>query len=415
MEGVNGLRFLYEKQTRKFYLFLIGFCVLQICFLGICGVLQARNVREILVERELAAASYLLEQRVPPAVVASAWNHTGATEAGEKLLQTIGHTERTQSYLFLLLEQTSVPFFLFLFSAGVIFAGILLTGTAFFLRRRERMYEEAEKVITCYGENRFEKHLPTGKTGTIYQLFGSIEQLAQSLQTKSETEQKANEFLKDMISNISHQLKTPLAACSMYMEIIQEEPEKEEVARDFSRKSIQSLERMEQLIQSMLNMARLDTGNIVFEKRQCRIAETVEQSLCDLLERAGREGKIIRTEGMEQAVWFCDWEWTKEAIGNLVKNALDHTGAGGIISISWESSQAISRLSVTDNGCGIAEEEIHHIFKRFYRSKMSGDRQGSGLGLSLAKSIVEGQGGNLSVKSCPGEGSTFCITFLTDL
>ena len=111
----------------------------------------------------------------------------------------------------------------------------------------------------------------------------------------------------------------------------------------------------------------------------------------------------------------CDPEWTKEAIGNLVKNALDHTKAGGIICISWEQTPGIFRLSVADNGCGIAEEDIHHIFKQFYRSSTSSDRQGAGLGLSLAKTILEGQGGNLSVESSPGEGSIFHMSFLTDL
>ena len=97
-----------------------------------------------------------------------------------------------------------------------------------------------------------------------------------------------------------------------------------------------------------------------------------------------------------------------------MKNALDHTEAGGLIRISWEKAPAVSRLMVEDNGCGIAEEDIHHIFKQFYRSRNSGDRQGTGLGLSLAKAIAEGQGGNLSVKSSRGQGSEFWMTFLNE-
>lgn len=414
MEGVRELRFLYDKQARRFYGFLAVICTLQICVLGICGVFGAWDIRRILIERELAASSYLLEQDISPALIVSAWNHREVTEEGRKLLETIGHTEQTQSYLFLLIEQTAVPSILLLLSVGAIFGVILLAGAGLFMRNREEMYEKAERVITQYAENRFEAHLPSGKTGAVYQLFGSIEQLAMSLQAKSEAEHKAKVFLKDMISNISHQLKTPLAALNMYMEIITEEPQNEETVRNFSRKSAKSLDRMEQLIQSLLKIARLDTGNIVFEKRECFAEEIVNQAANDLLERARQEGKTILTEGKPDDQLLCDQEWTKEAVGNLVKNALDHTDAGGVIRISWERTPAVFRLTVKDNGSGISPEDIHHIFKQFYRSRDSGDRPGTGLGLSLAKSIVEGQDGNLSVESRLGEGSVFHITFLTN-
>ncbi len=409
------MEFFKEKQTRRFWLFLAVICVLQIGVLGICGIFQTQDIRRILVERELAAASYLLEQDIPPALVASAWNHTEVTEEGVKLLETIGHTEVTPGYLLLLVEQTSIPRILILLLVGLLFAVVVLTGTWMFLRNREQMYEKAQTVIAQYAENQFEAHLPTGETGTLYQLFGSMEQFAMSLQTKNEVEHRAKIFLGDMISNISHQLKTPLAALNMYMEIITEESGDEKVVRKFSRKSMQSLERIEQLVQSLLKMARLNTGNIIFEKRQCFVSEVVEQAVSDLQERARQEGKVILIEGEQEERLLCDQEWTTQAIGNLVKNALDHTEAGGVIRISWERSPAIFRLSVEDNGYGIAQEDIHHIFKQFYRSRTSCDRQGVGLGLSLAKAIMEGQGGNLSVESSLGEGSVFRMTFLTNL
>ncbi len=415
MEGVKDLKFLYEKQTRRFCTFLAVICVLQSCILGFCGIFQAQDIRKILVKRELAAASYLLDQDVSPALVASAWNHREVTGEGRELLEAIGHTEQTQSYLYLLIEQTTIPLIAVLLSVGVIFAIVLLAGAGLFLKNREQMYEDAETVITQYAENRFEAHLPAGETGTVYQLFGTIEQLAMSLQAKSEMEHKAKIFLRDMISNISHQLKTPLAALNMYMEIITEEPQNEETVWNFSRKSVKSLERMEQLIQSLLKMARLDTGNIVFEKRECYAAEIARQAVNDLQERAKQEGKKILTKGRLEERLYCDQEWTKEAVGNLVKNALDHTESGGEVCVSWERTPAYFCLSVEDNGSGIDPEDIHHIFKRFYRSRISNDRQGTGLGLSLARSIAEGQGGSLSVESRLGEGSIFRITFLTNL
>ena len=405
------MSFLYEKRARGFYVFMAVMCAAQICFMGVSGLLQARGLRRALAERELGAASYLLEQGISPVLIASAWNHREATEEGRQLLEKIGHTERTRSWLLLLAEQTSVPIILFLAGEGMLFSVVLLFATGLFLQGRERICENAERTVAQYAEGRFDIHLPEGGTGAISHLFGQVEQLALSLRAKSEAERRTKEFLRDMISNISHQLKTPLAAMEMYMEILEEEAGNPEAVRTFSRKSMCSLERMEQLILSILKMARLDTGNIIFERRQCPVAEIVAQAVGELWERAGQEKKEILTEGMQEEIIFCDPEWTMEALGNLVKNALDHTKAGGTVRIAWKRSPAILRLTVADDGCGIAPEDIHHIFKRFYRSSSSSDRQGVGLGLSLAKSIVEGQGGTLSVESSPGEGSTFSMTF----
>lgn len=273
------------------------------------------------------------------------------------------------------------------------------------------MYEDAGTVVMSYAEEKFEQHLPEGETGAIYKLFGRVEQLALSLQAKGEAEHRAKEFLRDMISDISHQLKTPLAALNMYVEIMEDEAGQEDVVRKFTEKSERSLERMEQLIQSLLKIARLDTGNIVFERQSCLVSEVVAQAIGELLERAGREKKTILIEGERGERLYCDFEWTKEAVSNLVKNALDHTEAGGKIRVGWQRSPVMIRLTVEDDGNGILKEDIHHIFKRFYRSKNSEDRQGIGLGLPLAKMIIEGQGGNLSVESVPGEGSIFRISF----
>ena len=411
MGGVKKLKFLYEKQARYFYCFLIAVCILQAFFLGFYGILHVNSVRHVLVEKELAAVSYLLKKEIPPALVASAWNNMEVTEEGRRLLESIGHTFDGKNYLMLLAGQTSVSFFLALLAGGVVTVAILLGGSAFFLKRREQMYADAGTVVMNYAEEKFERHLPEGETGAIYKLFGRVEQLALSLQAKGEAEHRAKEFLRDMISDISHQLKTPLAALNMYVEIMEEEAGQEDVVRKFTEKSERSLERMEQLIQSLLKIARLDTGNIIFERQSCLVSEVVAQAVGELLERAGREEKTILIEGERGERLYCDLEWTKEAVSNLVKNALDHTEAGGKIRVGWQRSPVMIRLTVEDDGNGILKEDIHHIFKRFYRSKNSEDRQGIGLGLPLAKMIIEGQGGNLSVESVPGEGSIFRISF----
>ena len=407
------MEFLREKQARGFCILLAALCVWQIVFMGLSGMFQAYGLRKELVKREKAAASYLLEKEVPPSLLASAWNHMEVTAEGEAFMEKIGHTESAQSWLLLLAGQTSVPMFLFLFVEGLLFSSALLVCAVVLLKKRERLYEQAEEVVAGYADGRFGGHLPDEGTGAVYRLFGKVEQLSLSLRAKGEAERRAKDFLKDMISDISHQLKTPLAALGMYMEIMEEEIENPEMMKTFLQKSVCSLERMEQLIQALLKMARLDTGGIVFEKRHCFASEITAQATEELLQRAGREEKKIVMDGAPDEQVFCDAAWTKEAVENLVKNALDHTEAGGTIRIGWSHSPALFRLTVEDDGCGIAPEDIHHIFKRFYRSQSSRDRQGAGLGLSLAKAIVEGQGGMLSVENAPGKGSIFRASFPT--
>ena len=144
------------------------------------------------------------------------------------------------------------------------------------------------------------------------------------------------------------------------------------------------------------------------------MTELISLSITELTTRAENENKQILIDGDTEQQIICDLEWTSEAIGNIVKNALDHMTTGGEVHISWEQTPTTLCIIIADNGSGIAPEDIHHVFKRFYRSKYSLDTPGIGLGLPLAKSIIEGQGGVLSVRSTLGEGTAFTISFLTE-
>ncbi len=245
-------------------------------------------------------------------------------------------------------------------------------------------------------------------------MFSSMDELATILQARGESQQKEKDILKSTISDISHQLKTPLAALTMYQEIIAEEPENPNTVKEFSAKMGVSLKRIKQLIEAMLKITRLDAGGIMFEKQKNSVYEVVSHGINELKLRAEQENKEIILEGDRDQTVSCDLEWTGEAIGNIVENALDHTDSGGNVQIIWAQSPAMVRIQIKDNGSGILPEDIHHIFKRFYCSKKSLDTQGVGLGLPLAKAIVEGQKGVISVKSELGEGTTFTISFLTD-
>ena len=404
---------LHDKYNRQYCIFIVVLIPL-LFLIGLTVIYtQTAATKEMFLTHDNAIATSLLEEGVSKEVIATALMNTETDTAGNKFLAEIGLSNNTDienlPYVSAVKNSTLTSQFVMLF----LWTLLLFLGTMLFLYRRERLYRKSENIIKDYIDGNYTVHLPQSNEGNIYQLLASVDQLATMLQAKNDTEQKTKEFLKNTISDISHQLKTPLSALMMYQEIIENEPDNPETVKEFSFKIGTALKRIEQLIQSMLKITRIDAGSIYFEKSNYSISNILNHAINELTTRADNEKKEIVIDGDLEQMLYCDIEWTGEAVGNIVKNALDHTDAGGKITISWERTPAMIRIFITDNGHGIAEEDIHHIFKRFYRSKNTSDSQGIGLGLPLAKAIVEGQGGILSVQSERLQGTTFTLSFLT--
>ena len=248
--------------------------------------------------------------------------------------------------------------------------------------------------------------------GEMYKLFHSVNTLVSVLNAHIENEFRTKEFLKDTISDISHQLKTPLAALNIYNGILQSETENLPDLKEFTILSEQELDRIESLIQNLLKITRLDAGTIILEKNFENVSDMMHDIEQHFAYRAKQEQKELILSGDDDITLFCDREWMIEAVSNLVKNAFDHTDAGKHICVEWKQMPDMLQIVVEDNGCGIHSEDVYHIFKRFYRSRFSKDTQGIGLGLPLAKTIVELHGGNIKVDSVLGKGSAFIINIL---
>ena len=404
---------LHDKYNRWYCIFIAA--LVPLLFLIVLTVIdtQTAAAKEMFLTHDNAIATSLLEEGVSKEVIATALMNTETDTTGNKFLAGIGLSNNTDienlPYVSIVKNTTLISLFVMLF----LWTLLLFLGTMLFLYHRERLYKKSENIIKDYIDGNYTVHLPQSNEGNIYQLLASVDQLATMLQAKNDTEQKTKEFLKNTISDISHQLKTPLSALMMYQEIIENEPDNPETVKEFSFKIGTALKRIEQLIQSMLKITRIDAGSIYFEKSNYSIPNILNHAISELTTRANNEKKEIVINGDLEQMLYCDIEWTGEAIGNIVKNALDHTDVGGKITISWERTPAMIRIFITDNGHGIAQEDIHHIFKRFYRSKNTSDSQGIGLGLPLAKAVVEGQGGILSVQSERLQGTTFTLSFLT--
>ena len=405
---------LHDKHNRWYCIFVASLVPL-LFLIGLTLIYtQTAAAKEMFLTHDNAIVTSLLEEGVSKEVIVTALTNTEADTAGNKFLTEIGLSNNTDienlPYVSTVKNTMLISLSVMLF----LWTLLLFLGTLLFLYRREKLYRESENTIKDYIDGNYTVHLPQSNEGTVYQLLASVDQLATMLQAKNDTEQKTKEFLKNTISDISHQLKTPLSALQMYQEIIENEPDNPETVKEFSFKSGTALRRIEQLIQSMLKITRIDAGSIYFEKSNYSIPNILSHAISELTTRANHEKKEIVINGDWDQMLYCDIEWTGEAVGNIVKNALDHTDAGGKITISWERTPAMIRIFITDNGHGIAQEDIHHIFKRFYRSKNTSGSQGIGLGLPLAKAIVEGQGGILSVQSERLQGTTFTLSFLTE-
>ncbi len=289
--------------------------------------------------------------------------------------------------------------------------GILLLSLCYF-HKQHIIMETAVAEIDDYLIGDTDARIECDDEGEMYKLFHSVNTLVSVLNAHIENEFRTKEFLKDTISDISHQLKTPLAALNIYNGILQSETENLPEIKEFTILSEQELDRIEALVQNLLKIARLDAGTIILEKNFEDVSDMMHDIEQHFAYRAKQEQKELILSGDDGIMLFCDREWMIEAVSNLVKNAFDHTDAGKHICVEWKQMSDMLQIVVEDNGCGIHSEDVYHIFKRFYRSRFSKDTQGIGLGLPLAKTIVELHGGNIKVDSVLGKGSAFIINIL---
>ncbi len=294
----------------------------------------------------------------------------------------------------------------------LLMSAAILVICYWYFREQHKIMEHAILQITEYISGNKDVTIECNDEGELYRLFHEVNSLVAILNAHAENEKNAKKFLKNTISDISHQLKTPLAALNIYMGLIQDEAEELPTIQEFSRLSEQELDRIEGLVQNLLKITKLDAGMIVLEKSLENVSEMAESVKKHFLFRASQEGKEICLSGSGETAFLCDRSWMMEAISNLVKNALDHTKEGDCIRMEWWVSASIVQITIKDNGSGIYPEDLHHIFKRFYRSRYSKDAQGIGLGLPLAKAIVEAHNGTIEVDSTLGRGTSFTMNFL---
>ena len=301
---------------------------------------------------------------------------------------------------------------LYVLGLSVCMESFVLAAMYLYFRNRHKIMEKAIAQIKEYIGGDEDARIHCDDEGELYRLFHEVNSLVSILNAHAENEERGKRFMKDTISDISHQLKTPLTALNIYNGIMREDAEDAPAIREFAALSEQELDRIETLVQNLLKITKLDAGTITLEKTVENVSDMMASIERHFAFQAGQEGKTLSFFGDDMVVLLCDRNWLAEAVGNIVKNALDHTKAGNSVSVEWRSFASMVQTVVKDNGSGIHPEDIHYIFKRFYRSRFSKDTQGVGLGLPLAKAIVEAHRGTIEVDSVLGAGTVFTINFL---
>lgn len=354
-----------------------------------------RNIRKLFVQMALCMAAVVLISVLPVAV------RIGGPALWRDDLLTENMTIVSEKLAL------SVPL------CAMLIGGAALFFCYRYFRHQDRQMEEAVVQIRAFISGDEDARIACDEEGELYRLFHEINSLAAILNAQVQNEGQSREFLKNTISDISHQLKTPLAALNIYNGIMQTEAETGGLAtiREFAGLSEQELDRIETLVQNLLKITKFDAGTMVVEKRQENISVIMAEVEKHFAHRARQEEKQVVLSGSDAVSFSCDRSWILEALDNLVKNALDHTESGDSIWMTWEKSPSAVRMTVKDSGNGIHPEDLHHIFKRFYRSRYSQDTQGIGLGLPLVKAVAEAHGGSVSVDSRLGEGAAFVLLF----
>ncbi len=214
--------------------------------------------------------------------------------------------------------------------------------------------------------------------------------------------------IKSLISDIAHQLKTPLTNLKMYGEFLQYDNLTEEERRDFQETIMVSLNELSFLVESMIKMSRLESGVIQLKPCYESLNETILLAIGQIRKKAQFKNIILELNEKEKVTILHDRNWTIESVFNILENAVKYTKENGVINISIQSYEIFARIDIEDNGIGISEEELPKIFSRFYRGKNVGDVEGIGIGLYLTREIISKQGGYIKVKS-KKQGTVFSI------
>lgn len=285
-------------------------------------------------------------------------------------------------------------------------AAITISGICwytYFYHREKRLLDRLQNMIDQAERGSLERRDISEEKESL--LENSLKRYLENSLLAGANQQKQKEVIQGLISDISHQTLTPVSNLKIYAELLAEESEGNTEITDTI---LEQTKKLDFLIQSLVKLSRMESGIIEVHPKRTDIVALFERLDPEYAKKAEEKGIFLKFGRTGLKARF-DLKWTGEALGNILDNAVKYTGNGGSISVSATEYSFFIRIDIRDNGIGIDEEEIPKIFTRFYRSFSVSDQPGVGIGLYLAREIIQAQKGYIKVASRKGEGSVFSV------
>lgn len=281
-----------------------------------------------------------------------------------------------------------------------------------YIKSRNKKLNEIKKYINEINNRNYELKIEDNSEDELSNLKNELYKITIMLKEEAEKSKQDKESLKVSVQDISHQLKTPITSISIMLDNLKDNPKMDEKTRQrFIFEIDKQIENISFLIISLLKFSRLEAGVEDFIKEKINVKELISACLKRLEIPIEIKNQNIVIKGKEDSYFIGDYKWQEEAITNIIKNCIEHTDENKNIYINYEENNLYTKIQIIDEGNGIDKEDIKHIFERFYKGKDSSENS-IGIGLALAKTIIEKDNGYISCKSEKGKGTEFIIKYM---
>ena len=288
-------------------------------------------------------------------------------------------------------------------------AAVFLLGL-YYLKCLKRM----QKLLRDYQETGT-AGFSTMKETQESKLENTLQRLLNQAEKKEVQAKKERDEVASLLSDLTHQLKTPMANVIMYTELLEDENLTPEERQRFTYLARTQAKKMQWLLGNMLKASQLERGMISFSAEYTGIRETIRQAVSSVYAQAEERDIMIKVEPFEDRKLYHNPRWTAEAMENILDNAVKYSPSGSVVTVRVQPMEIYTQIEISDQGIGISGEEYNKIFRRFYRSSNAAQTEGSGLGLYLAQLILNNEKGYVTAVSRPGEGSSFRIFLLNEV
>lgn len=294
----------------------------------------------------------------------------------------------------------------------VLFSVLYMAIIFIYLKQRDKKINQITQYINEIKNRKYDLNINENSEDELSNLKNELYKITIMLKEESEISRQDKENIKMSVEDISHQLKTPLTSIMIMLDNLKDNPNMDEDTKQkFIFEISKQVDWINWLVISILKLSRLEADVVKFSNNKINVKKFIDEIIGNLEIPIEIKNQKISIEGDEDASFIGDYKWQQEAITNIIKNAIEHNKENGKITIKYEENVLFTKITIIDEGQGIAKEDLKHIFERFYKAQNSSDNS-VGIGLSLAKNIIEKNNGMINCKSEIGNGTEFIVKYM---